>query len=1116
MQAVVLLTAASLLSAGMLSASASSKSRPLDVGSKLSRSSVRLPLVFEPNHGQAPADVQFLTRTPQGTVQLRADGATLHAPGGHERVAMRFNGARRLNFSGQSRLRSTSNYLRGADSALWQTAIPHFEKVGAFGVYPGIDLVFYGNDGRLEYDFIVSPGAEPSLIQISFDGADLLKQQRNGDLLIRSGKTEFRQTRPRVYQKIQGKEVLVAAGYRMAGRNRVGITLGPYDRSKPLVVDPVIQFASYFGGAGQDSAVAVALDSAGNMFIAGETTSTELATPNAAQRFRALESDAFVAKLTPNGTLIFLTYLGGSKSEIALGLAVDSGGSANVAGVTFSSDLPVKNGAQMNFGGESDGFAARLSPDGSQLLWCSYFGGSRADWLSGLAVDSRGAAWVTGWTLSPNLPVQNAWQGGYAGGGGDTFIAAFDPAGAALLYASYFGGPGRDLGSGIAVSAEGNVLVTGATNGDGFPLVRATQSRPGGGMDAFAIVLNPRRNELLLSTLIGGSGEDWGIRVASDPAGNAYIAGYTDSLNFPATRGAVQTSFGGQTDIFVAKFSPNGESRYATYLGGVGDDWAGDITVDAAGTAYVSGWTNSSNFPSRNPAQTRYAGGDNSLTRYDGVVARLSPDGDALLYASYLGGTGEDKAYGVTLDRSGRLLVAGTTTSRNFPGAINEFSGGVTSNTDVFVAQLSADSAISLLAAQPGAINVTVRAGAVDTPSVSVALTSTGGPLGFSAGSSNSWLRVGAETGTTPRTLNVSINTANLPAGVSTGEIAVVTQFQTLRIPVSVTAVFAAAVASVEPPALTRGSGDVTITITGAGFTALSTAEINGASLRTTLVDSHTLRAVVPAELIRQGGLRLAVRNPEGLSDAFTLPVNAEGPVISASSILSSATRSPGPVAPGQLIVITGTGFGSELAVGGTADGQGRFGTLLGEVRVLFDDVPAPVFSVRSGQISTAVPYSVSGRTTTVVTVEWRAQRSAPISLAVQPAAPGLYTADGSGRGQVAAYNGDGTANNRDNPAARGSLLVLYGTGEGLLSPPTPEGTLVSGEIPRPVQPVTVLIGSSSAAVEYAGSVPGQVTGLIQLNVRVPEGAPAGDTVPVVLSVGGVSSLVGGVTLAIR
>ncbi|MBC8164312.1 MAG: SBBP repeat-containing protein [Bryobacteraceae bacterium] len=991
----------------------------------------------------------------------------------------------------------------------------HFARIRYRDVYPGVDLVYYGAGGKLEYDVVLSAGAAKRQIEVAFEGAKRISTNANGDLDIVAGGATIRQLRPRVYQTMGGVRKPVEASYRVTASNRVQFALGKFDRSREVVIDPVIQYATYVGRSGQESVSGVAVDAAGNAYISGDTTSIDLSTGTVFQNSRAGDNDAFVAKVASNGTLIFISYLGGKAPDSALAIAADDSGNVFLCGVTFSADFPVKNAFREQFaGGQFDSFVAKLTSNGSQLTWATYLGGNGEEWADAIASDGSGGAWISGWTTSANFPLRKPFQGGPAGGGGDIFVSRINSSGLDLSYSTYVGGEGQDLAAGIAADDRGNVYVTGSTTSKFFPFVAAVQDKQGGLQDMFVFHLDTEKNDIVFATLLGGSGNDVGTRVAIDNAGYAYVTGYTQSPDFPVTRGAAQTTSRGMTEVFVAKI---GRSRlaYSTLLGGNGEDWAGGIAVDAAGSAYVVGWTNSGNFPVRNGFQSAYLGGNASNQRYDATVTRISPGGDAVLYSSYLGGTGEDKAYGVALDRSGNVLVAGSTTSADFPSAVNAFGSATPGLYDGFVVRLSADSSVNFIGSTPSEVIVTARSSDTQIAPVTVALSGTAGATAFSAGSMVPWLKVSPESGTTPATLIVTVDPLQLTVGANTAEIVVQTGQNVLRIPVTINLTLAATITAITPGILVRGSSDVVISVTGGGFSPAAIVEINRAAVAARYIDSRTLSVTVPASLIvSEGTLSVVVSNPEGRSNTFSLQVASGGAVFAPSGVLNAASGLSGAIAPGELLDIRGTGFGADSPVT-AVPADGFYSGVLAATRILFDGVSGPILFTASGRVHAVVPYSVAGRSSAQIVIESAGRQSAGVTVAVQAAAPALFTADSSGRGQAAAVNENGSGNSASNPAARGSVLVMYGTGQGLPSTQLTDGVIVNNAI-RPILPVTVLIGGIPAVVEYAGSAPGLVAGVLQLNVRVPDLVAPGNSVPIVVFAGGFASPSSGVTVAVR
>jgi beta-propeller repeat-containing protein/IPT/TIG domain-containing protein len=458
---------------------------------------------------------------------------------------------------------------------------------------------------------------------------------------------------------------------------------------RPLTVDdlqaaaaPGLAFATYFGGARNEEGNSIAVDLAGNVYVAGFTDSPGFPLANSSQpTFGGGQQDAFVAKLDPSGTqLLYSTYIGGNGQDNATAIAVDAGGNAYITGYTDSTNFPVRNALQQTKLGNFNAFVVKLNSAGV-VVFSTLLGGSVSDYGSSIAVDSAGNVYVAGIATSPNFPIANALQQ-TPGGLVDAYAAKFDPAGSRLLYSTYLGGAGIDGASSIAVDAGGNAYLTGVTSSPDFRTVNPLQASHGGGLfDAFVVKLNPSGSTISYATYLGGSGEDRGLRIALDSTGSAYATGDTDSPNFPMAN-ATQPSKGGSADAFVAKLSPSGNQlAYSTYLGGSGLDGGTAIAVDAAGAAYVTGFTASPNFPMVSPLQQVFGGG------YDGFIAKLSSTGTALDYSTYLGGSGIDSVFGVAADLTG-AYVMGVTDSVNFPNAspMQPVFGGGTA--DVFVAKI--------------------------------------------------------------------------------------------------------------------------------------------------------------------------------------------------------------------------------------------------------------------------------------------------------------------------------------------------------------------------------------------------------------------------------------------
>ncbi|HYP06348.1 MAG TPA: SBBP repeat-containing protein [Bryobacteraceae bacterium] len=1073
-------------------------------------------MAFEPNTGQADPEIRWISRTPERTFLLTRDEARmlLQKDGSVAAIRMKLIGAKASEGNGLDPLPSTSSYFVGTNAAEWRSGVPHYGCVRYSDVYKGVDVVYYSSERQLEYDFIVAPGADPSKIQLAYEGAESIRVDKDGALILNVNGRTVRQLRPKVYQKDNGRRREIAASYRLLAGNRVKFTLGDYDRSRELVIDPVVQYSTYFGNEGYEAGAAITSDRNGDVYVTGVTTSVRYSTTAMAQEVFGGDSDAFVAKLSGStGALIWVTYLGGAKTDSGYDIAVDAAGNAYVVGNTLSTNFPVRNAVYGQSAGDYDGFLAKVSSDGRQFLFSTYLGGSSYDQPIGVAVDGAGDAYVTGLTTSFDFPVRNGFQTGGAGGGGDIFVSKFSTTRNSLVYSTYVGGDGLETATGIAVDADGNAYVTGGTTSTIFPVFAPIQTASGGDRDAFIFKLNPSGTSLVYATFLGGSAEDFGYRIALDAQRAAYVLGYTKSTNFP-TRGAAQASNAGLFDAFVTKVNPAGSAiEYSTYLGGSGDDFGfGDIVVDGGGSAYVSGYTSSTNFPARSQFQLGYGGG-----QYDAFLARLAPQGNSLVYSSLLGGSGDDFAYGLAVDAQGQPILAGKTSSANFPSVSNAFVGDARGGFDIFVSRISSDASINFVTPTAGSLTFAVRPG-VPTAAQTVTLSSGSGSLNVTAQSDQAWLRVNVDRSSTPATLTVTIDSATLPTtSTASGVITVnapLAANSPLVIPVTVNQVVAPTITGASPNSLTRDAANAIVTLTGTGFQNGLSVRVNNTTVPSTFVNGTTLQVTVPGALrANANSLQFVVFSAEGTqSNSFTVTLgsDATGVVVLPAGIVNAASNQADVIAPGEILLVYGTGFGPAQMANGTLV-NGALATSAGGVRVLFDDLPAPVLYAKQNQVAVIVPYGVAGRSSVAMQLEWEGQRTTPIRLTVGGAAPGLFTADSSGTGQASAINQDGTPNSASNPAPAGSVVSLYATGEGLLSPPGAEGRIVTTE--RPVLPVNVLINGIPVTPEFAGGSPGSFVGLLQVNVRIPAGVSG--IVPVQLQVGGVQSRTG-VTIAVR
>jgi hypothetical protein len=664
----------------------------------------QLPLSFEANQGQTDPQVNFLSRgsgytlflTPTEAalalhklVALEADGAGLSPAAPADVLRMGLAGGNpAAGVIGLDPLAGTSSYFTGNDPSRWRSNIPTYGRVEYRDVYPGIDLTYYGNQQQLEYDFVVGPGADPGAIALSFQGAEGVSLDAAGNLIVQTAGGDAVEHAPVMYQDTAGGRQAVSGQYVLEGPDRVGFQVGPYDRSRPLTIDPVLTYSTYLGAGGYDYGNAIAVDAAGNAYITGYTDSYDFPTQNPIQSSRAGLHDAFVTKINAAGTaLVYSTYLGGSGDDYGNSIAVDSAGNAYVTGYTYSNDFPTRNPLQPNKGNanSTNAFVAEISAAGRSLVYSTYLGGGGTDRANAIAVDSAGSAYVTGSTSSTNFPTRNALQPTYGGGPSDAFVTKVSAGGTSLVYSTYLGGGvdshganGTDYGNAIAVDAGGDAYVTGYTDSNNFPTRSALQPTYGGNADAFVTKINAAGTALVYSTYLGGSSYDQGTGIAVDSSNYVYVTGFTTSSNFP-TYYPLQQSGG----VFLTKISPAGTALiYSTYLDG---NQTTGIALDSSSNVYVTGWATNGDITIRNAVQPTFGGGFS-----DAFVTKINAAGTALVYSTYLGGSGEDRANGIAVDSAGSAYVTGYTYSTDFPTRnalqpMNAASG----RTDAFIAKIN-------------------------------------------------------------------------------------------------------------------------------------------------------------------------------------------------------------------------------------------------------------------------------------------------------------------------------------------------------------------------------------------------------------------------------------------
>ena len=605
----------------------------------------KIPLSFVANHGQAGKTVKFTSRGSSYSLALTPTTFTLAVAdprnNKNERAsaavvqATLLGGNPAAKLTGLERLITRTNYFIGKDPRKWKTNVPNYAKVKYSDVYRGVDLLFYGNQNLLEYDFIVSPGADPGVIALGFEGMTGMRVDENGDLILRTDAGEVRQSRPVVYQQIDGGKQMIPAAYLIKGEKQVAFQIGNYDRSKPLVIDPTLAFSTYLGGSGSDLGEDIAVDSAGNAYITGGTTSPDFpVTHGAFQTVIGGNFDAFITKMNSTGTaLIYSTYFGGGNRDFGNGIAIDAAGNAYITGLT-EGGIPTTPGAFSTVPIGSDDFftfAMKLNATGTALVYSTFLGPILGN---AIAVDSGGNAYITGQAIAGFPTTPGAFQT-VSGGGSDAFVTKLNATGSALVYSSYLGGSGPELSGGIALDSAGSAYVAGGTHSNDFPVREALQPANKGNGDFFLTKVAPDGKSLEYSTYLGGTGFELGslADIAVDATGAAYVGGATDSGDYPVTPGAFQeelkaNEFGiSHADAVVTKLAPGGAAIvYSTYVGGLQAEYAFGIALDTLGQAHLVGQTNSNDFPTQNAlaptARDPYT---------NGFIAKLAPDQRAMV-----------------------------------------------------------------------------------------------------------------------------------------------------------------------------------------------------------------------------------------------------------------------------------------------------------------------------------------------------------------------------------------------------------------------------------------------------------------------------------------------------
>ncbi len=955
-----------------------------------------IPLAFEPNVGQTDPQVKFLAHTPHATLWLTEREAV------YGNLRLRFEGGRvNPKIEAEDKRGGISNYFIGNGRRNWFTDVPQFGKVRYRAVYPGIDVVFYGNPSKLEYDFVLQPGADPSRIRLAFDDVDSMRVDTDGDLVLKSGAAEFRNLRPAILQNGEP----VSGHWTILGQRRAGFAVDAYDREQPLVIDPVLTYSTFLGGSDYDEIDGIAIDPQGNLILAGASESADF--PTTAASLTSAYPDGgtkndgsypVVTKINPSASgansVVFSTYFNtgvGAKPPSGFGVdgaslngvAIDSTGNIYITGEAFDG-LPLVNQIQayslnnidctyikkktgQSHPGVSctDAYVTELSGAGNQILFSTYLGGSEEEEAKAIAVDAAGNIYVGGYTNSPNFPlagnslpfVAPALTGALTG---QAAWAAKISAGKLLVYSTYFGAasPTSYLTvAGLAADAKGQIYVTGATDTGGLPVTPgALQSTlPPAGFNAYVAILNPAipapQSPVAYCTYLGGNSGTEGIAIAVDSSGNIYVAGDTRASNFPVTTQALSTEGGGlYTHSYVTKLNPSASGSaqlvYSTMLRGTtGQDIATSVAVNSQGQFFVAGYTQSIDFPTTNNAFEPLSAGNlnanGGLLNDMGFLAWIDPTlpgSTGLLFSTYIAGTDETQVKGLAIDSAGQTVaIAGLTYAANTP--------------------------VTASAAQP-----------------------------ILGGLQDGFLMRFDLTQTSPVLLSYA----------------------------------------------------------------------NGASLA---ADTN-----------------------------LTL-------------------------SPGLIFTLKGTGLGPATPAFGAIDSNGLVSSKIGGVQVLVNGYPCPLLYASATQINAIAPYEIASVAGGFASIEV-VYDGVPGTVwfgGVAPTNPGIFSFD-NGKGQAAVLNQDSSVNGAANPAARGSIIQVFATGEGQTVPLGVDGAIANGPvIPVPAATnISITIGGIPAtSIAYAGTLPGGVAGAFQIDATVPANAPTGSAVPIVFSIGGASSQKG-LTIAVK
>ncbi|MBS1808649.1 MAG: SBBP repeat-containing protein [Acidobacteria bacterium] len=1062
------------------------------------------PLQFEPNEGQAATPVKFLARGEGYQLFLTSTEALLglrksdcgkqtestNHPCDPALVALQLVGANPSPVvQEQEELLGKSHYFQGNDPKAWRTNVPTYKKVKYEQVYEGIDWIHYGKQQQLEYDFVVAPGADPHKIKMRFAGTEMVTLADSGDLVLTVNGHELRQQKPILYQEQEGQRCEIAGHYVLDADGVVSFAVGAYDPTQPLVIDPVLTYASYLGSSSQDVATSIALDSFGNIYLTGFTTSSDFPTQNPLQPNIGSggQNDAFVVKMKGDGSsLIYSTFLGGNKNDLGNSIAVDTAGAAYITGQTESSNFPLANALQSTWQGKWDAFVAKLAPGGSALMYSTYLGGNEDDQGNSIAVDTAGNAVFTGQTRSSNFPTFNALQPTYGGGNiftGDAFVTKINANGSGLIFSTFLGGSdGDEGGNGITVDQAGNIYVVGATASANFPTVNALQPTIGGGncggtqpapcSDNFLAKLPPNGANLISSTFLGGSSSERGQAVALDPAGNVYITGSTASTNYPIVK-AFQTTLKGDLNAFLTKLNNQANTiLYSTYLGGKAQDWGTAIAVDATGRAAITGQTSSPDYPLKAPVKPAigtmscgsYLCGDAFVTTVDTNEAV----NNSLTFSTYLGGSNHDRGYGIAMGAAGGIYVTGITLANDFP-TVNAYQSNFRGTNEAFLAILG----------DPCVYGVTVQGQTfANSGGNSRATVTAANDCSWTATSDASWIFItSGNSGRGNGTIEFSV--AANPSGANrSGQLMIAGQPYTVRqgnFTYTITGRITASSASL---------AGVTVSLSGAQ-TGVTTTDQNGnySFSGVPVAGNYTITPTKANYNFTPAKRTFGNLSADQVADFAATTVVAN---------VSGASYATGSVAIESIV----SAFGTELATTSVPVQKLPLPTELGGTTVTVKDSGGaqrlcPLFYVSPLQVNYQLPAGIATGPATITITNGNGINSVG-TVQIVSIAPGIFAANQDGQGVAAAslFRVSANGTQRYEPVAQydatqkkyiplpidlgpesdNVFLLLFGTGIRARSS---------------LQAVSAWIGSTKVEVLYAGAQE-EYVGLDQINLRLP------------------------------